>query len=105
MLLVHMYSGSYHKVEAGAASRNLQTEQVHRYPREMLTVDHKYFRTSIRQTRNIQEMNMVLSEGHYRLVICAKVWLFHVVPRDGSRVGRFEKAHVQGIETSLRVRI
>lgn len=65
---------------------------------EMLTVDHKDICTSIRQTRNVQEMNMVLRNGHHRLVICAQVQLLNVIPRDGCRVGRFEKAHVQGIE-------
>ena len=72
---------------------------------EIHTVDHKDICISIRQTGNVQEMNMVLREGHYRLVICAQAQRLNVIPRDGGRVGRFEKAHVQGIEILLGERI
>lgn len=72
MSLARRCSGSYRKVEVGAANKNLQTEQLHRRTREVLTVDHKDIRTSVRQTRNVQEVDVILRDGHYWLVICGK---------------------------------
>lgn len=72
MSLAHRHSGSHRKIEVGAANKNLQTEQLHRRTRQVLTVDHKDIRTSIRQTGNIQEVDVILREGHYWLVICGK---------------------------------
>lgn len=72
MSLARRCSGSYRKVEVGAANKNLQTEQLHRRTREVLTVDHKDIRTSVRQTGNVQEVDVILRDGHYWLVICGK---------------------------------
>ena len=44
---------------------------------------------------NAQEMNVVLSKRHDGVIVVRETKILNGVPRDGSRVGRFHRAHVE----------
>jgi hypothetical protein len=55
--------------------------------------------------RNIEEENVILSEGHNGFVAGRIRRLFNIYPRERSAIGGLEKAHVQVEQLSMRQRV
>lgn len=53
-----------------------------------LTVDDKDVGLSRAVAANIQEMDVVLSEGHHRIIIIGEVGFLDEIPCDGTRICR-----------------
>ena len=50
----------------------------------------------------VEKIDMVLSEGHDRLVVvCCEASLLHIDPRKGGRICGLFESHIEGVEFSF----